>query len=152
YCLENPPYEFKWIPNPAPETPATPGSNGDTLTRPKTVKESYATISEDIKHKLIAEAEAIQIILTGIDNDIYSTVDDCPNAMEMWKTIKRLKQGASFNIQDLKTSLFEEFRKFTSRDGEALNSYYSRFYEMMIELVRNQCIVTNQQVNVQFSL
>ncbi|GJY38586.1 retrovirus-related pol polyprotein from transposon TNT 1-94 [Tanacetum coccineum] len=26
------------------------------------------------------------------DNDIYSTVDACPNACEMWKVIKRLKQ------------------------------------------------------------
>ncbi|GJW87567.1 hypothetical protein Tco_0162907 [Tanacetum coccineum] len=29
----------------------------------------------------------------GIDNDIYSTVDACPNAIEMWKAIERLKQG-----------------------------------------------------------
>nr|GFB08655.1 hypothetical protein [Tanacetum cinerariifolium] len=34
----------------------------------------------------------VQIILTGIDNDIYSTVDACPNACEMWKAIERLKQ------------------------------------------------------------
>nr|GEU47086.1 putative reverse transcriptase domain-containing protein [Tanacetum cinerariifolium] len=27
-----------------------------------------------------------------IDNDIYSTVDACPNACEMWKAIERLKQ------------------------------------------------------------
>nr|GEX67076.1 hypothetical protein [Tanacetum cinerariifolium] len=29
------------------------------------------------------------IILTGIDNDIYSTVDACPNSCEMWKAIER---------------------------------------------------------------
>nr|GEV23434.1 hypothetical protein [Tanacetum cinerariifolium] len=38
------------------------------------------------------KAEAIQIILTGINNDIYSTVDACPNACEMWKAIESLKQ------------------------------------------------------------
>nr|GEX74679.1 hypothetical protein [Tanacetum cinerariifolium] len=43
-------------------------------------------------------------------------------------------------------------RKFTSRDGESLESYYSRFYKMMNELVRNQCDVTNHQANVQFLL
>nr|GFB80275.1 hypothetical protein [Tanacetum cinerariifolium] len=43
----------------------------------------------EIKDQLNAEAEAVQIILTGIDNDIYSTVDACPNACEMWKAIKR---------------------------------------------------------------
>nr|GFC72140.1 hypothetical protein [Tanacetum cinerariifolium] len=96
--------------------------------------------------------EAVQIILTGIDNDIYSTVDACPNACEMWKAIERLKQGESINVQDIETNLFWEFGKFTSLDGESLESYYSRFYKLMNELTRNKCTVTNHQVNVQFLL
>nr|GFB00348.1 hypothetical protein [Tanacetum cinerariifolium] len=87
--------------------------------------ENYKNVSQDIRDQLNAEAEAIQIILTGIDNDIYSTVDACPNACK---------------------------KKFTSRDGESLESYYSRFYKMMNELVRNQYDVTYHQVNVQFLL
>nr|GFB08604.1 hypothetical protein [Tanacetum cinerariifolium] len=87
-----------------------------------------------------------------IDNDIYSTVDACLNACEMWKAIKRLKQGESINVQDLETNLYWEFGKFTFQDGESLESYYSRFYKMMNELIRNQCKVTNHQVNVQFLL
>nr|GEY36022.1 hypothetical protein [Tanacetum cinerariifolium] len=90
--------------------------------------------------------------LNRIDNDIYSTVDACPNACEMWKAIKMLKQGESINVQDLETNLYWEFRKFTSQDGESLESYYLRFYKMMNELIRNQCDVTNHQVNVQFLL
>nr|GEY30196.1 hypothetical protein [Tanacetum cinerariifolium] len=70
----------------------------------------------------------------------------------MWKAIERLKQGESINVQDLKTNLYWEFRKFTSQDGELLKSYYLRFYKMMNELIRNQCKVTNHQVNVQFLL
>ncbi|GKF15653.1 hypothetical protein Tco_0057115, partial [Tanacetum coccineum] len=56
-----------------------------------------------------------------IDNDIYSTVDACPNAMEMRKAIERLKHGELINVQDLETSLFWKFGKFTSRDGETLD-------------------------------
>nr|GFB29890.1 hypothetical protein [Tanacetum cinerariifolium] len=41
-----------------------------------------------------------------IDNDIYSTVDACLNACEMWKAIERLKQGESINVQDLETNLY----------------------------------------------
>nr|GEX54857.1 putative ribonuclease H-like domain-containing protein [Tanacetum cinerariifolium] len=95
--------------------------------------ENYKNVSQDISDQLNAEAEAVQIILTVIDNDIYSTVDACPNACEMWKAIERLKQGESINVQDLETGLY-----FTSRDDESLESYYSRFYKMMNELVRNQ--------------
>nr|GEX39324.1 hypothetical protein [Tanacetum cinerariifolium] len=51
-----------------------------------------------------------------IDNDIYSTVDACPNTCEMWKAIERLKQGELINVQDLETNLYWEFGKFTSQD------------------------------------
>nr|GEZ54106.1 hypothetical protein [Tanacetum cinerariifolium] len=75
----------------------------------------------------------------GIDNDIYLIIDACPNACEMRKAIKRLKQGESINVQDLETNLYWEFRKFTSQDGESLELYYSRFYKIMNELIKNQC-------------
>ncbi|GJT23367.1 retrovirus-related pol polyprotein from transposon TNT 1-94 [Tanacetum coccineum] len=129
-----------------------PVAEGSSETTTERYMENYKNVSQDIRDQLNAEAEAVQIILTGIDNDIYSTVDACPNACEMWKAIERLKQGESINVQDLETNLYWEFGKFTSRDGESLESYYSRFYKMMNELVRNQCHVTNHQVNVQFLL
>ncbi|GJV95096.1 retrovirus-related pol polyprotein from transposon TNT 1-94 [Tanacetum coccineum] len=142
----NLPYKFKWIDK---IVPITEGSSETTI---EWFMETYKNVSQDIRNQLDAKSEAIQIILTGIDNDIYSTVDACPNACEMWKEIERLKQGESINVQDLETNLYWEFGKFTSRDGESLESYYSRFYKMMNELVRNQCDVTNHQVNVQFLL
>ncbi|GKB51900.1 hypothetical protein Tco_0902653 [Tanacetum coccineum] len=98
------------------------------------------------------EAEVVHVILTRIDNDIYPTVNACPNACEMWNAIERLKQGESINVHDLETNLYWEFGKFTSLDGESLESYYSRFYKMMNELVKNKCDVKNHQVNVQFLL
>ncbi|GKA57173.1 hypothetical protein Tco_0756361 [Tanacetum coccineum] len=64
--------------------------------------------------------------------------------------IKRLKQGESLNIQDVKTNLFWEFGKFTSHDGETMESYYSRFYKMMNEMIRNNLTVATMQVKVQF--
>ncbi|GJV77039.1 hypothetical protein Tco_1508623 [Tanacetum coccineum] len=146
YCLQNPPYTYQW----AEKT--VPVAEGSSETTTERYMENYKNVSQDIRDQLNAEAEAVQIILTGIDNDIYSTVDACPNACEMWKAIERLKQGESINVQDLETNLYWEFGKFTSRDGESLESYYSRFYKMMNELVRNQCDVTNHQVNVQFLL
>nr|GEY17989.1 hypothetical protein [Tanacetum cinerariifolium] len=99
YCLENPPYELGW------KDKEVPTSKGSLITRTERVNETYKNISQDIRDQLNAEAEVVQIILTRIDNDIYSTVDACLNACEMWKAIER-----------------------------------------------NQCKVTNHQVNVQFLL
>nr|GEZ20111.1 hypothetical protein [Tanacetum cinerariifolium] len=74
YCLKNPPYELGW------KDKKVPTSEGSLVTRTKRVNETYKNISHDIRDQLNAEAEAVQIILTGIDNDIYSTIDACPNA------------------------------------------------------------------------
>nr|GEY52834.1 far upstream element-binding protein 2-like [Tanacetum cinerariifolium] len=113
------------------------------------------TQTSNALHNAIIEdggKDRLPMLAPGIDNDIYSTADACPNSCKMWKAIERLKQGESINVQDLETNLYWEFGKFTSRDGESLELYYSRFYKMVNELIRNQCDVTNHQVNVQFLL
>nr|GEX92779.1 hypothetical protein [Tanacetum cinerariifolium] len=74
--------------------------------------------------------------------NISQDIRDQLNTEAKAKAIERLKQGESINVQDLETNLYWEFGKFTSRDGESLKSYYSR----------NQCDVTNHQVNVKFLL
>nr|GEX86013.1 hypothetical protein [Tanacetum cinerariifolium] len=89
YCLTNPPYELGW------KDKEVPTFEGSLITTTERVHETYKNVSQEIRDQLNAEAEAVQIILTGIDNDIYSTVDACPNACEMWKAIERLKQGSS---------------------------------------------------------
>ncbi|GKC96725.1 hypothetical protein Tco_1162167 [Tanacetum coccineum] len=67
-------------------------------------------------------------------------------------TAERLKQGDINQLSRyLKPILWDVLEKFTF-DGESLESYCSWFYKMMNELVRNQCHVTNHQVNVQFLL
>ncbi|GJV37443.1 hypothetical protein Tco_1409920 [Tanacetum coccineum] len=103
-----------------------PVAEGSSETTTERYMENYKNVSQDIRDQLNAKAEA--------------------------KAIERLKQGESINVQDLETNLYWEFGKFTSRDGKSLESYYSRFYKMMNELVRNQCNVTNHQVNFQFLL
>ncbi|GJX28345.1 hypothetical protein Tco_0236424 [Tanacetum coccineum] len=70
------------------------------------VPETFSNISPENKAHYDAKAEAINLILTGIGDDIYSTVDACKIAHDI----------------------------FTSRDGESIESYYSRFYKMMNEM------------------
>ncbi|GJT05379.1 hypothetical protein Tco_0839841, partial [Tanacetum coccineum] len=112
--------------------------------------ETVHNMSEENKLYFKAEKEAIFLLLTGIGDEIYSTVDACNTANEMWTAIERLQQGESLNIQDVKTNLFWEFGKFTSRDGESMESYYSRFYKLMMECKNNVQKFKTMQVNVQF--
>nr|GEU47499.1 hypothetical protein [Tanacetum cinerariifolium] len=115
-----------------------------------TTIETPMNMSPENKAHFKAEMEAIHLILTGIGDEIYSIVDAYQTAHEMWEAIERLIQDESLNILDVKTNLFWEFVKFTSHDGETIESYYTRFYKLMNEMIRNNLTVTTMQVNVQF--
>ncbi|GKE92314.1 hypothetical protein Tco_1573409, partial [Tanacetum coccineum] len=47
--------------------------------------------SAENKEHFMSEKEAIFLLLTGIGDDIYSTVDACKTANEMWIAIERLQ-------------------------------------------------------------
>nr|GEW93706.1 hypothetical protein [Tanacetum cinerariifolium] len=58
-----------------------------------TTVETPTNMSPENKAHFLAEKEAIHLILTGIRNDIYLTVDACQTAHEIWEAIERLQQG-----------------------------------------------------------
>ncbi|GJS20837.1 hypothetical protein Tco_0449469 [Tanacetum coccineum] len=62
--------------------------------------------------------------------------DETVPIAEMWKAIKRLKQGESINVQDLETKVYWSLEKFTFTDGESLESYYSREWKKFVTLVK----------------
>nr|GEV02483.1 hypothetical protein [Tanacetum cinerariifolium] len=66
----------------------------DSLAIPEyTTVETPMNMSPANKAHFEAEKEAIHLILTGIGDEIYSTVDACQTAQEIWKAIERLQQA-----------------------------------------------------------
>nr|GFA53914.1 hypothetical protein [Tanacetum cinerariifolium] len=62
----------------------------DSLAIPEhTIVETLMNISPKNKAHFLAEKEAIHLILTRIGDEIYSTVDPCQTAQEIWEAIKR---------------------------------------------------------------
>ncbi|GKD02377.1 hypothetical protein Tco_1177351 [Tanacetum coccineum] len=112
--------------------------------------DTVLNMTPENKEHFQSKKETISLLLTSIGDEINSTVDACNTANEMWIAIERLQQGESLKVQVVMTNLFWEFGKFTSRDGESMESYYSRFYKSMNELTRNNLQVTTMKVNVQF--
>ncbi|GJZ97753.1 hypothetical protein Tco_0670206 [Tanacetum coccineum] len=109
-------------------------------------------MTSENKEHFQSEKEAIFLLLTGIGDEIYLTVDACNPSNEMWIAMERLQQGESLNVQDVKTNLFWEFGKFTSRECENHGvGIFSRFYICDdLCVTRNNLQVTTMQVNVQF--
>ncbi|GJV63451.1 retrovirus-related pol polyprotein from transposon TNT 1-94 [Tanacetum coccineum] len=100
--------------------PAIPTIDGSPEVLERTEFETILNMSPKNKEHYQSEKEAIHLLLTGI-RDIYSTVDTCNTAHDIWIAIERVQQGESLNIQDFKTNLFWEFGKFTSHDGESMD-------------------------------
>nr|GEY30001.1 hypothetical protein [Tanacetum cinerariifolium] len=90
-----------------------------------TTVETSTNMSLENKAYFLAEKEAIHMILTGIGDDIYSTVDACQTAQEMWEAIERLQQGESLNIQDPEWSRFVTIVKKQHKLDEV--SYHKLF-------------------------
>ncbi|GJX72887.1 retrovirus-related pol polyprotein from transposon TNT 1-94, partial [Tanacetum coccineum] len=103
--------------------PAVLATNDTPSVPEQTTVETILTMSPENKAHYESEKEAIHLLLTGIRDEIYLTVDACKTSYEMWIAIERLQQGESLNIQDVKTNLFWEFGKFTSHEGESMELY-----------------------------
>nr|GEU57507.1 retrovirus-related Pol polyprotein from transposon TNT 1-94 [Tanacetum cinerariifolium] len=59
-----------------------------------TTVETPTNMSQENKAHFLEEKEAIHLILTGIGDDIYSTVDACQTAQEMWEAIERTSSNS----------------------------------------------------------
>ncbi|GJX17938.1 hypothetical protein Tco_0218770 [Tanacetum coccineum] len=53
--------------------------------------ETILNMSPKNKEHYQSEKEAIHLLLTGIGDEIYSTVDACKTAHDMWIAIERLQ-------------------------------------------------------------
>ncbi|GKC59248.1 hypothetical protein Tco_1086846 [Tanacetum coccineum] len=104
--------------------PAVLATENSLAVLEQTTVEIVLNMSPANKAHFKSEKEAIHLILTGIGDKIYSTVNACQTAQEMWEAIKRLT--------------------------ETIESYYIRFYKMMNEMIRNNLTVATMKVSVQF--
>nr|GEZ48719.1 hypothetical protein [Tanacetum cinerariifolium] len=124
-----------------------PISKGGYVTTTETYMETYKNVSQDIHDQLNAEAEAIQIILTGIDNDIYSTIDACPNALNVqflrqlqpeWQRFMTLVKQS----QELKTISFRKLYDILKQHPNEVNEIKD---ERIARIANPLALVAQQQ-------
>ncbi|GKD46955.1 hypothetical protein Tco_1271600, partial [Tanacetum coccineum] len=73
--------------------PTVPATENSLVVLERTTVETILTMSPKNKAHYELEKEAIHLLLNGIGDEIYSTVDACKIAHEMWISIERLQQG-----------------------------------------------------------
>ncbi|GJR08805.1 hypothetical protein Tco_0791457 [Tanacetum coccineum] len=97
-----------------------------------------------------ADDQAIQTILLGLPKYIYAAVDSCETAQEIWLRVQQMMKGSDIRIQEKKAKLFNEWERFTSTDGESIESYYHRFSKLMNDFKRKKHFPEKIASNLKF--
>nr|GEX32688.1 uncharacterized mitochondrial protein AtMg00810-like [Tanacetum cinerariifolium] len=104
----------------------------------QTIVETILNMSPENKAYFESEKEAIHLILIGIGDEIYSTVDACKTTHEMWEAIKRLQQGESLNIQD---------DKEMQKNLALIAKYFKKIYKPTNNNLRTSSNTKNKNVD-----
>nr|GEZ75338.1 hypothetical protein [Tanacetum cinerariifolium] len=100
--------------------------------------------------KIEADDQDFQTILLGLPEDIYAVVDSCETAQEIWLRVQQMMKGSDIGIQENKAKLFNSWERFTSNEGESIESYYHRFLKLMNDLKRNKHFPEKIASNLKF--
>nr|GEZ46498.1 hypothetical protein [Tanacetum cinerariifolium] len=95
-------------------------------------------LTEKKLKQIEADDQAIQTILLGLPEDIYAAVDSCETAQEIWLRVQQMMKGSDIGIQEKNAKLFNQWERFTSYEGESIESYYHHFLKLMNDLKRNK--------------
>nr|GEW18441.1 DNA-directed DNA polymerase [Tanacetum cinerariifolium] len=107
-------------------------------------------LSERELKQIEADDQAIQTILLGLLEEIYAAVDSCETAQEIWLRVQQMMKGSNIGIQEKKAKLFNEWERFTSNEGESIESYYHHFLKLMNDLKRNKHFPEKIASNLKF--
>nr|GEV75829.1 hypothetical protein [Tanacetum cinerariifolium] len=107
-------------------------------------------LSDKELKQIKADDQAIQTILLGLPEDIYAAVDSCKTAQEIWLRVQQMMKGTDIGIQEKKAKLFNEWERFTSNEGESIESYYHHFLKLMNDLKRNKHFPEKIASNLKF--
>ncbi|GKB75167.1 hypothetical protein Tco_0936579 [Tanacetum coccineum] len=139
----NGPYVRRMIPE--------PGDAARAVLVPETFHEQTDDELSEAKIKQMeVDDQAIQTILLGLPEVVYAAVDSCETSQEIWLRVQQMMKGFDIGIQDKKAKLFNEWERFTSTDGELIESYYHRFSKLMNDFKRNKHFPEKIASNLKF--
>nr|GEX61077.1 hypothetical protein [Tanacetum cinerariifolium] len=131
-------------------TPEPGDTNRDVLVNETFHVQTDDELTENELKQIEADDQDIQTILLGLPEDIYTTVDSCETAQEIWLRVQQMMKGFDIGIQEKNAKLFNEYERFTSNEGESIECYYHRFLKLMNDLKRNKHFPEKIASNLKF--
>ncbi|GKA49447.1 hypothetical protein Tco_0742520 [Tanacetum coccineum] len=96
-------------------------------------------LTGDDKLRFEADIDAMNLILLGIPNYIYNSVDACKTTQAMWNRVRRLMQGTDLSKQERDLHRHEVLPNQIAINKKFLNSLWPEWskYVTMIQIMHN---------------
>ncbi|GJS62384.1 hypothetical protein Tco_0657168 [Tanacetum coccineum] len=102
------------------------------------------------KERYKADIRATNILLQGIPKDIYSLINHCTDAKDIWENMKMILEGSELTKGDRESQLYDEFEHFHQIKGETIKGYYVRFMKLINDMRNIKMTMPRMQLNSKF--
>ncbi|GJS18927.1 hypothetical protein Tco_0413399 [Tanacetum coccineum] len=92
------------------------------------------------------DVQATNIVLQGLPPDVYSIVNHCQSAKDIWDSVKLLMQGTKLPYQERECKLYNKFDKFTSIKGDDLIACLNKVMAFMSTMMASHFPSINNQL------
>ncbi|GJZ20496.1 integrase, catalytic region, zinc finger, CCHC-type containing protein [Tanacetum coccineum] len=107
-------------------------------------------LSKEERKRYYTNIDAMNLILQGIPNNIYNSVDACQDAKAIWNRVKRLMQGTKLSKRERDSRLINEFDKFSVEP--AITQHFLTATNNHLHTssnTRNQVVIQDSRVDIQ---
>ncbi|KAJ9561320.1 LOW QUALITY PROTEIN: hypothetical protein OSB04_006480 [Centaurea solstitialis] len=142
--LHNPPFiPVKLIPR-IPATPTTDEIPEYYSPKPRKDWDENETELVDLASK------CKRLLIMAIPNDIFESLDNCENSMNLWKELQKQLEGGVKAQKNNRTVCINEYHEFRAKDGESLKDTYSRLNVLINKCRRSGVIRSDEDNNMLF--
>ncbi|GJT20635.1 retrovirus-related pol polyprotein from transposon TNT 1-94 [Tanacetum coccineum] len=99
-CILKGPYTLTIV-----TTLVVPATEDSPAVPEQTTVETFMNMTPENRAHFESEKEAIHLILTGIGDEIYSTVNACQNRSRMWESIRKLQSRNNLKIATMQVNV-----------------------------------------------
>nr|GEU67541.1 hypothetical protein [Tanacetum cinerariifolium] len=93
---------------------------------------------------------ARSLLIQGLPNDIYSSIDSNETAKDLWDALERQTCGSEYGEQDRKAVILYEYETFKATGGEQLLDTYLYYLQVINDLKKYGYKKDNCELNYKF--
>nr|GEW44943.1 hypothetical protein [Tanacetum cinerariifolium] len=86
----------------------------------------YSDLNFEAKDRYNSDIWATNILLQGLQKDIYTLINHYTDAKDIWDNVKMLLDGPELTKEDRESQLYDDFEHFRQHKEESIHDYYVR--------------------------